>query len=85
VRIADVSIAPHTFGVGALSHLRGEITVLDDIAWIARPSDDGTISVSHYPVHSTPDSAALLVVAHVESWRELTVPTTFRGASSTLT
>jgi acetolactate decarboxylase len=73
VRVADVAVGSHTFGVGALSQLSGEITILDDTAWIARPSHDGTVSVSHHPLRSTRDDAALLVVADVEDWRESTV------------
>jgi acetolactate decarboxylase len=73
VRVADAAVGSHTFGVGALSQLSGEITILDDTAWIARPSDDGTVSVSHYPVQRAQADAALLVVADVEDWRESTV------------
>lgn len=73
VRIAEASAGPHTFGVGVLAELRGEVTILDDVAWIARPSGDGTASVSSQPVRDAQDGAALLVVADVESWRELTI------------
>lgn len=73
VRIADAATGPHTFGVGALGELRGEITIIDDIAWIAQPRDDRTVSVGHSPVREAHEGAALLVVADVESWRELTV------------
>ncbi len=73
VQIADASPRPHRFGVGALSELRGEITILDDLAWIARAAGDGTASVSSYPVRDSHEGAALLVVANVRSWRELSV------------
>jgi hypothetical protein len=73
VRVADASRRPHTFGVGALSELRGELTILDDVAWIARGRGDGTASVNSYPLRDTQEGAALLVVANVGSWRDVPV------------
>lgn len=73
VRIADAAAARHTFGVGALSGLRGEVTILDGVAWIAQSRGDGTVSVSDVLARDTDESAALLVVGDVPSWRDVTV------------
>lgn len=70
VRISDAALGPHLFGVGALGQLGGEVTIVDDIAWLARPNDDGTVSIGNTPVRDAHDGAALLVVANVASWRE---------------
>jgi hypothetical protein len=73
IRVADASSRPHAFGIGASSELRGELTILDDVAWISRARGDGTASVDSYPLRDTHEGAALLVVANVASWREVTV------------
>lgn len=70
VRVADVVPGPHAFALGALSELRGEVTVIDDVVWTAYPRDDGTAEVRTGAVD---EGAALLVVAAVPSWREVVV------------
>src|SRR6478609_8787029 len=35
VALADVLSTPHAYALGSLSHLRGEITILDGQAWVA--------------------------------------------------
>lgn len=73
IRIADASSRPYTFGIGALSELRGELTILDDVAWISQARGDGTASVDSYRLHDAHEGAALLVVTNVASWREVAV------------
>ena len=35
--LASVLARPHAYAVGSLSHLRGEITILDGVAWLVYP------------------------------------------------
>lgn len=70
VRVAEVVPGPHAFALGALSELRGEITVLDDVVWTAYPGHDGAPEVR---TGATDEAAALLVVAAVPRWREVPV------------
>jgi hypothetical protein len=70
VRLTEVVPGPHTFALGALSELRGEVTVLDDVAWVAYPKEDGTADVR---TGVTEESATLLVAAKVPRWREVEV------------
>jgi hypothetical protein len=77
VRLADVVPGPHAWGVGALEGLSGEVTILDDIVWFARPNPDGTAQLAHGALNAADRSvgAALLVIANVEAWDELPVST----------
>jgi acetolactate decarboxylase len=59
-------------GVGALSELRGEVTLYDDEVWLAYANDDGTARVSK--VRASHEQAALLVVANVAAWRRIPMP-----------
>ncbi|XXX73142.1 acetolactate decarboxylase [Sorangium sp. So ce134] len=70
VRIGDVVPGPRAFGIGALSELRGEVTVVDDAIWTSYPRDDGTIDVR--PAGAE-ERAALFVVANVARWQEATL------------
>src|SRR5687767_5611127 len=45
VELSAVVPGPHVWGLGALEGLRGEVTVLDDEVWLARPRADGTAAV----------------------------------------
>jgi alpha-acetolactate decarboxylase len=71
VALSAVVPGPHTYAVGALSELRGEVTVLDDDVWLAYPNDDGTARVTK--VRMSDEQAALLVVAKVGAWRRIRV------------
>jgi alpha-acetolactate decarboxylase len=68
VRLADVVPGPHAWGLGALEGLNGEVTVLNDSVWLARPGPDGHASIEK--VTPTSEGAALFVVANVATWRE---------------
>src|SRR5687767_4532707 len=41
VKLGEVLSRPHAFAVGALAGLAGEVTVLDGVAWLARPAASG--------------------------------------------
>ena len=69
VRVGDVVPGPHAYGLGALSELRGEVTVIDDVVWTAYPRDDGTAEVRSDS--ASDESAALFVVAKVPRWRRV--------------
>jgi alpha-acetolactate decarboxylase len=71
VALSSVVPGPHAYGVGALSELRGEVTVFDDDVWLAYPNDDGTIRTSK--VRASNEQAALLVVANVAQWRRVPI------------
>lgn len=73
VRLADVVAGPGTFGLGALAGLHGEVTVLDGVAWLARPRPDGTAEVRRADLAGADrdQGAALFVVARVASWHEI--------------
>lgn len=71
VRLADVVPGPNAFGIGALSELRGEVTVVDDVVWTAIPRDDGTADVR--TGEAADEAAALFVVANVARWRQVPI------------
>ena len=69
VSLDDVVPGPHAVGVGALSELRGEVTILDDRVWISFPEESTQVRTL---VNSAADeTAALLVVANVDSWQSI--------------
>jgi acetolactate decarboxylase len=65
VNVQDAIAAPHAFAVGALSGLRGEVTVLDGAVWLAYP-DGHRARVER--VVRTDEQATLFVLAHVPEW-----------------
>lgn len=71
VRLADVLPGPHAFGIGALSELRGEVTVVDDVVWLATPRGDGTADVRTDP--ASDEAATLFVMANVARWRQVPI------------
>jgi acetolactate decarboxylase len=76
VKLADVLPGPHAWGLGALEGLNGEVTVLDDEVWIARPMPDGTATITRGELDGvdSKQGAALFVVANVATWQEVPVP-----------
>jgi alpha-acetolactate decarboxylase len=60
----------NAIAVGALSELRGEITVVDRRIWTAYPDGAGVRVVDS---DASTEKAALLVVARPKEWRELAV------------
>lgn len=75
VRLSDVVPGPHAWGLGALEGLRGEVTVMDDVAWLALPLPEGRADVRRADLAGGDheQQAALLVVASVAQWSELPV------------
>jgi alpha-acetolactate decarboxylase len=71
VSLPDLRPGSHSYGVGALSELRGEVTILDDTVWLAYPGDDGKARVE--TVRASDEKAALLVVASVPAWKAVTL------------
>ena len=71
VALSSIAPGPPAYAVGALSELRGEVTVLDDVVWLAYPNDDGTARVTK--VRTTGEQAALLVTANVAAWRRIPI------------
>jgi len=72
--LVAIASQPDTYGVGALSGLRGEVTIVDGTAWLAYPGNDGTIRVQRDPPGSS-ESATLLATARVPRWRSVTIAT----------
>ncbi|HMI85317.1 MAG TPA: acetolactate decarboxylase [Polyangiaceae bacterium] len=77
VALSSVVPGPHAHAVGALSELRGEVTVLDDDIWLAYPNDDGTARVTKVRVSN--EQAALLVTAQVGAWRRIPIAAEVRA------
>lgn len=67
-RIPIATASTHgTYGVGALSELRGEVTIVDGLAWVSYPNDDGSIRVQR-DASASNESATLLATARVTDW-----------------
>lgn len=64
VRLAELD-TKNLFAVGALSGLRGEVTIIGGESWLAYPDriDRGVLD----------ESATLLVAANVSSWKDMTI------------
>jgi acetolactate decarboxylase len=73
VELAAVTARPHAFAVGALSGLRGEVTIVDGSIWLA-VGDAATKTAAVEQVSTTTETATLLVVSHVEHWRSVALP-----------
>lgn len=73
VELAAVTARPHAFAVGALSGLRGEVTIVDGSIWLA-VGDAATKTATVEQVATTAEAATLLVVSHVEAWRSVELP-----------
>ena len=69
VALTDVVPGPHTYALGALSGLRGEILVLDDRA-MASVADGGHVGLD---LDARDEKATLLVAAHVDGWTRVPV------------
>ena len=81
VVLDKVQASAHAYGLGSLSDLRGEITLLDGVAWLAYPPDPPPAPPSVPRVVSaaeTKEEAAFLVVSHVlpPEWRSMGLPDT---------
>ncbi|MDD9941855.1 MAG: acetolactate decarboxylase [Myxococcales bacterium] len=71
VELADLSLSPTTYGLGALSELRGEITIIDGQTWLAYSEPDGSVRIEQ--TTKPQDRAALLAMGRVCGWREMPI------------
>ena len=62
-------LGPDLFALGALSELRGEVTVLGGKVWLGYPGEGDATRVE--AVATTNEKAALLVAANVKAWKQL--------------
>lgn len=65
-------LTPTVYGLGALSELRGEVTILGGNVWLAYPEEGDNTRVE--TTTSTTESAALFVAANVQSWKAVPIP-----------
>lgn len=70
VNLGELLPNPNLYGVGALTELRGEVTIVGGVAHLSWP--DGRDGVRHAAVNTTDEGASLLVTAEVGAWREVT-------------
>lgn len=77
VRLSDIEPGAGTFAIGPLAGLRGEITVLDGRAFVARADDEG-----QHVDHGFEHDAAFLVYGRVAKWRPVPVPDEVRDVAA---
>jgi hypothetical protein len=68
VGVVEVVERPHFYGVGALSGLRGEITIQDSVATVTAVTPNGRLQV----LRSDDVQATLLVGQSIEAWTSRT-------------
>lgn len=69
VELGD-AVGRHSYGVGALAGLQGEIAVLDGEVWIGRPREAGVASARE---EADEELATLLALTEVRAWHEVVV------------
>ena len=79
VRLVDAVGAPHTYAVGALEGLTGEVTIVDGDVWVSRVAEGGELQVTG-PKPLAEDSATLLTLGHVPHWHQTTIERSVSGA-----
>lgn len=67
-RLGPSVVAARTYGVGAVTGLKGEITILDGVAWVSYADESGNL-VSRSDVASE-TTATFLATAKVGEWRD---------------
>ncbi|MBT7377023.1 MAG: hypothetical protein HN820_02570, partial [Candidatus Marinimicrobia bacterium] len=71
ISLSKVISQPHTYGLGAMEGLDGEVLILDNKILINKAKKGGTPS---YQTEVTEDDLALLLVtAQVENWQEMSI------------
>jgi len=66
VTLSDVQKSANAYGLGSLSDLRGEITIVDGMAWLAYPPAAGsTVAPRFVSTLESSERAAFLAVSHV--------------------
>jgi acetolactate decarboxylase len=76
VSLAEIVSVPQVYGVGALSGLRGEVTIVAGVPWLSYASEDGSIRIVKGQAQG--ESATLLVAAPVSSWKSVAIPSDIR-------
>jgi alpha-acetolactate decarboxylase len=79
IGLDDIAGLSHLYAIGALSELRGEVTVVDGEAWLAYPVDADAFRVQRR--RGSQEKAALLVAAQVPSWQQRKTTEELRGPS----
>lgn len=79
VALGSILGSPHAFGLGSLSDLRGEITIVDGVAWLAYPPSTAHTPGGKARVTSgatSNEKAGFLVATHVAptAWRRMKLP-----------
>lgn len=76
VTLARVLQQPHAYGLGSLSNLRGEITIVDGEPWLAYPPKSPQQDVRVVTEGVTTEKAAFLVATHVDpdAWTRVVLP-----------
>lgn len=72
VSLTELGPAKDVVAVGALSELRGEVTIVDGKVWLAYSREDGTTRVESHD--ASDEKAAMLVSARVPQWQSVTMP-----------
>lgn len=70
---------PTVQAVGALSELRGEVTIVDGTMWLAYPDGKGGVKVES--AQQSDERATLLVTASVDRWHRITIDEDIEYAS----
>lgn len=77
VSVGDVLARPDAIGVGALMGLKGEITICDGKAWVARRQ--GTNLVVEGSADASHEQASMMTVSHVAHWQEVPIDRDLSG------
>ena len=72
ISFEEIRQQSHAIGVGALSELQGEITILDGQIYVATTTDG--VNATTTSGHQHPGSATLLTLAHVSRWHQDPLP-----------
>lgn len=88
VALALVLQRPHAYGLGSLSDLRGEVTLVDGTAWLSYPPRTPKEPIRVVTDGAESEKAAFLVATHVapDAWTEVPLPdgVTSKDLESTL-
>jgi len=70
VDLAPLATLANLYGLGPLEEVKGEITILDSAATVARVTDDGGIAITTGFSHR----ACFLVYSQVQRWQKVVLP-----------
>jgi len=69
--LSEQGVAANSVGIGAISGLRGEVTILNGETWLSYPDGEDAIRVTHG--NAPEEEAAMLFVSEVSDWVEFTL------------